>query len=63
MLGLAFACNLGGMLTPISSPQNAVALSYMSISFFDWIVVCLQIALRSCELCSPVHMLIHSPTP
>ena len=25
-LGLAFSCNLGGMLTPIASPQNAVAL-------------------------------------
>ena len=26
LLGLAFSCNLGGMPTPISSPQNAVAL-------------------------------------
>lgn len=26
MLGLAFAGNIGGMLTPIASPQNAIAL-------------------------------------
>lgn len=26
LLGLAFAGNIGGMLTPIASPQNAIAL-------------------------------------
>ena len=30
LLGLAFSCNLGGMLTPIASPQNAVALEALS---------------------------------
>jgi len=43
LLGLAFACNIGGMLSPISSPQNTVSISYLNdahpeyaISFFTW---------------------------
>jgi phosphate transporter len=44
LLGLAFACNLGGMLSPIASPQNAVALHVLSankvnVSFAQWIIV------------------------
>lgn len=47
LIGLALACNIGGMLTPIASPQNAVALGYLSntlpaqsIAFYEWIAVC-----------------------
>jgi hypothetical protein len=29
LLGLAFACNFGGMTTPIASLQNALAVSYL----------------------------------
>jgi len=29
LLGLAFACNFGGMMTPISSLQNVLAVSYL----------------------------------
>jgi phosphate transporter len=48
LLGLAFSCNLGGMLTPISSPQNAVALEALSalgaeISFGDWLCLALPL--------------------
>jgi anion transporter len=46
LLGLAFACNIGGMMSPISSPQNAIALGYLqatlpgeSISFTRWLSV------------------------
>ena len=43
LLGLAFACNLGGMLSPIASPQNAVALRVLAaqnvnVSFAAWVV-------------------------
>lgn len=43
LLGLAFACNLGGMLSPIASPQNAVALHVLAneginISFSKWVI-------------------------
>lgn len=48
-LGLAFSCNLGGMLTPIASPQNAVALQALSnvgakIGFGTWLAAALPIA-------------------
>lgn len=50
LLGLAFACNFGGMMTPISSLQNALAASYLEqagipISFGRWIAVALPFSL------------------
>eukprot|EP00904_Undaria_pinnatifida_P009467 jgi/Undpi1/5650/HiC_scaffold_2.g00924.m1 len=44
LLGLAFACNFGGMVTPISSMQNVVARQALenaglTISFGIWIAV------------------------
>lgn len=44
LIGLAFACNLGGMMTPISSLQNTLAVSYLekagySISFGQWMAL------------------------
>jgi phosphate transporter len=46
LLGLAFSCNIGGMMSPISSPQNAIALGYLeqalphqAISFGAWLSV------------------------
>ncbi len=46
LLSLAFSCNIGGMLTPISSPQNTVSLAALvaldpshGISFFGWMMV------------------------
>ncbi|CAN0564505.1 unnamed protein product, partial [Ectocarpus sp. 12 AP-2014] len=44
LLGLAFACNFGGMVTPISSMQNVVAKQALenagfTISFGTWIAV------------------------
>eukprot|EP00331_Platyophrya_macrostoma_P034712 CAMPEP_0176440002 /NCGR_PEP_ID=MMETSP0127-20121128/20299_1 /TAXON_ID=938130 /ORGANISM="Platyophrya macrostoma, Strain WH" /LENGTH=772 /DNA_ID=CAMNT_0017824419 /DNA_START=130 /DNA_END=2445 /DNA_ORIENTATION=- len=46
LLGLAMACNLGGMLSPIASPQNAVAmqvLSFHSVSFSAWVSIALPL--------------------
>lgn len=42
LLGLAISCNLGGMLSPIASPQNAFAmtvLSFHTVSFAQWVAV------------------------
>lgn len=45
LLGIAYACNIGGMTTPIASPQNVVSLVALrnvttsadqQLSFFDW---------------------------
>eukprot|EP00966_Prymnesium_polylepis_P047068 1090354-Prymnesium_polylepis.4 len=49
VLGLAFSCNLGGMLTPIASPQNAVALEALGtvgieIPFGAWLAAALPVA-------------------
>ncbi len=52
ILGLAFACNFGGMMTPIASLQNVLAVSSLEqagfgISFGTWI----QIAVPFCIVC------------
>lgn len=43
LLGIAFSCNIGGMTTPIASPQNVIALISLKkiapeyeISFLQW---------------------------
>jgi len=52
LLGLAIACNIGGMMSPISSPQNAIALGYLeqaipkqAISFAGWIAISMPLCL------------------
>ena len=44
MLGVAISCNFGGMMTPISSLQNALAVSNLekvgiNITFSQWILL------------------------
>ncbi len=50
ILGIAFACNLGGIGTPIGTPPNAIALKFLAdagveISFIKWVVLAMPIAL------------------
>lgn len=52
LIALAFGCNFGGMMTPISSLQNVLAVSYLEqsgieISFGKWMLV----ALPFCVIC------------
>jgi len=58
LLGLAFSCNIGGMMSPISSPQNAIALGYLqatlpgeAISFGRWLSVSVPFCLIMVVLC------------
>ncbi|TYZ60139.1 hypothetical protein PybrP1_005886 [[Pythium] brassicae (nom. inval.)] len=56
LIGLAFACNLGGMMTPISSLQNTLAVSYLekagySISFGEWMALAVPFCTISTILC------------
>jgi len=56
LLGLAFSCNLGGMLTPISAPQNAVSMAALqsfdrSIGFGQWMLLAVPIALVGTVAC------------
>ena len=49
LLGLAFACNFGGMMTPISSMQNALAVqnllnqAHLEIEFGRWLLVSIPV--------------------
>lgn len=51
MLAIAYSSNFGGIATIIGTPPNVAYVSYMNkkmgyeISFFDWMAVCLPIAL------------------
>lgn len=49
-LSIPFACNLGGLGTPIGTPPNAIAISYLEknnihISFAEWMVFAVPILL------------------
>ncbi|GAA6061062.1 hypothetical protein JCM10212_000105 [Sporobolomyces blumeae] len=46
ILGIALASNIGGMASPISSPQNLIALEYMNppISWLGWFAVSIPVA-------------------
>ena len=49
VLGIALASNLGGMASPIASPQNLIAISYMSepLSWAQWFAIALPVAIVS----------------
>jgi len=49
LLALAFGCNIGGMATPVASPQNVVAFAMLNgaVSFGGWLTVAVPI----CTLC------------
>jgi len=41
LLTIAFACNIGGMILPIASPQNLIAIASLhhpTITFYDWMI-------------------------
>jgi len=61
LLGLAFSCNFGGMMSPISSLQNVLAVSYLAnegilISFGRWLLIALPFCLV-CTVASWVFMI------
>lgn len=50
VLSIPFACNLGGLGTPIGSPPNAIAMSFLAksgieITFAEWVLVSLPFLL------------------
>ncbi|KAF9927151.1 low-affinity phosphate transporter [Linnemannia zychae] len=49
ILGIALASNVGGMASPISSPQNIIAIEYMrpAPSWLEWFTVALPLCLVS----------------
>jgi phosphate transporter len=56
LIGLAFACNLGGMMTPIASLQNTLAVSYLEkagfvVSFGEWMAIAVPFCTISTVFC------------
>jgi anion transporter len=58
LLGIAYACNIGGMATPIASPQNVIALTALKtvapaygLSFLDWMLVAVPICVCATLVC------------
>jgi sodium-dependent dicarboxylate transporter 2/3/5 len=50
VLSIAFGCNIGGIVTPIGSPPNAIAIGFLSdygvnVSFISWIIHTLPFAI------------------
>ena len=66
LLGLAFACNFGGMMTPISSLQNALAVIYLEqagieVSFGTWIIIALPFSLLCTIICWLLIIVVEKP--
>nr|CCA18653.1 divalent anion:Na symporter (DASS) family protein pu [Albugo laibachii Nc14] len=66
LVGLAFACNLGGMMTPISSLQNTLAVSYLekagyTISFGQWMAMAVPFCTFTTILCWAFLLWVFDP--
>ncbi|KAG0321288.1 low-affinity phosphate transporter [Dissophora globulifera] len=64
ILGIALASNVGGMASPISSPQNIIAIEYMNPapSWLEWFLVALPVCLI-CDLAIWVLLLwVYQPS-
>lgn len=56
LIGLAFACNLGGMMTPIASLQNTLAVSFLEkagyeVTFGQWMLIATPFCTIATILC------------
>lgn len=64
LLGLAFACNVGGMITPISSPQNVAAIQTLqaaggNITWAQWLSVSVPFCIVAVLLAWALLMLVY----
>lgn len=62
MLGIAYAANIGGILTIISSPPNVIGAEILEISFLDWIKYSLPIFLITFPIMVIVLTLYFKPS-
>lgn len=64
VMGVALASNLGGMMSPISSPQNAFAIETMgddAPSWHQWFVVAVPVAVLGVLGCWVLLVLVYAP--
>lgn len=66
VLGIALASNLGGMTSPISSPQNIFAIERMSMggsppSWLQWFAIALPVSFLGNLLCWAIILAVYKP--
>lgn len=66
VIGIALASNLGGMTSPISSPQNIFAIERMSMggtppSWLQWFAVALPVSVLGNLLCWALILAVYRP--
>jgi len=66
VMGIALASNLGGMTSPISSPQNIFAIERMSMSgappsWLTWFAVALPVAFLGNLVCWALILMVYRP--
>lgn len=66
ILGIPFAANVGGIGTPVGTPPNPIAISYlaqigMEVSFSDWMMFALPIMLLFLVLIWKILLLLFKP--
>lgn len=66
VIGIALASNLGGMTSPISSPQNIFAIERMSMDgdppgWLSWFAVAIPVAVVGNLLCWGLILLVYQP--
>lgn len=54
MLGIAYSANIGGIITMVASPPNAIGAAILNLSFSQWILVALPLFL----LVFPIMVLV-----
>ncbi len=65
-LSIPFACNLGGLGTPIGTPPNAIAMSFLAekgviISFGDWMLAATPLMLVMLTICWGILLKLYPP--
>nr|BCL66194.1 low-affinity phosphate transporter [Volvox reticuliferus] len=66
VMGIALASNIGGMTSPISSPQNIFAIERMSLdgqppSWLSWFAVALPVSITCNFICWALLLLVYQP--
>jgi sodium-dependent dicarboxylate transporter 2/3/5 len=66
-LGIPFACNIGGIGTPIGTPPNAIAMEYITkagieVTFLNWMVIAIPLMLILLFFLWKILLRIYPPT-
>ncbi len=61
LLGIAMSSNVGGMITPISSPQNIITIHFIQKSWVEWLLISVPICLICNLLIFVIILLIVKP--